>query len=354
MRLVALPWVGIAVLLAGCANLKVTKITPEERDSGKDHHVKGFRYYLSRPYVVVKQPIKVSEERSLLLVDQDKDPFNGLHKTLHADWLNQAVEAGAVKSVDPSTAATVPVSPAELAAMRSALVRQIAAGNPVANRAAVLPASASIPGEALASTGEEDSTNTGVGLLTDSTVPTASATKSVNLSGAIDVVFLPDLDEQYAVHNRNVVAKSSYALNFKDGWQLTGVNGEFDSTTVAVELLKTIDTAINTAKTVALAGLDARQRLLQRVVPATGENKARVTKDGKVYLIYEVVRVRMIPPGMYRINKPWEIGGDSTPVGCGLLEKMGLNAVESVTVIPAEPRTITQTAKDGVVYTNEQ
>src|SRR5262249_17233135 len=87
--------------------------------------------------------------------------------------------------------------------------------------------------------------------------PSAARPKSVILNGDIDVVFLPDLDEQYAMKSKNFLSKSAFGVVFKDGWQLTDVQAEHDSTPVAIELLNTISKAVDAAKTIATAGLSA-------------------------------------------------------------------------------------------------
>jgi hypothetical protein len=60
----------VAVVLsagAGCANLNVKKVPVGERASGTDKE-KGFRYYLNRPYLVVKVPILIAEWSQLVRV----------------------------------------------------------------------------------------------------------------------------------------------------------------------------------------------------------------------------------------------------------------------------------------------
>ena len=49
-------------LVAGCANVKVKKVDVDQRIAGKDNHVRGFRYYLNRPYIVVGKHISVGTQ----------------------------------------------------------------------------------------------------------------------------------------------------------------------------------------------------------------------------------------------------------------------------------------------------
>ena len=62
--------IGVGVI-AGCANVKVRKVDVDKRIAGKDHHVRGFRYYLNRPYLVVGKHISVGTQ--LVPVGGDPD-----------------------------------------------------------------------------------------------------------------------------------------------------------------------------------------------------------------------------------------------------------------------------------------
>ena len=48
-----------APVAVGCANVSVTKVPVAARASGQDAQVEGFRYYLTRPYVLVKRPVEL-------------------------------------------------------------------------------------------------------------------------------------------------------------------------------------------------------------------------------------------------------------------------------------------------------
>jgi hypothetical protein len=56
-------------------------------------------------------------------------------------------------------------------------------------------------------------------------------------------VYLPNPKKPYEVTTHNFLAKSDFAFNFKDGWQLTSISDKADNTTVANTIageLKTI------------------------------------------------------------------------------------------------------------------
>ncbi|MGF1582610.1 MAG: hypothetical protein ACFCD0_25075 [Gemmataceae bacterium] len=125
-------------------------------------------------------------------------------------------------------------------------------------------------------------------------------------------------------------------MAFKDGWQLLGVNGEFDSTPVALKLFNVIDAAVDATKSLGLAriGTTGKAGVPENQFFIDGRYTDQ-TQTGR-FAIFEVRRERFIAPGFYRINKPWEIGC-APENGTGFLAKLGLRIVEDVTVVPAQP-----------------
>jgi hypothetical protein len=293
----------------GCANLKVTKITATEKGTCKDHCTKGFRYYLSRPYVVVEKPVCVSEEISLLVVDTKSD----LEGQVPAQLLEQ------VKMLLDSPAT-------------------------VSSSAGGSPGTMAEDGAGPDKSSEDEQTKQ----KTQGTAYTLSPedlqpdnTPTVDLKGSIKVVFLPDMDEQYAVHNTSFLGKIAYRLAFKDGWQLQGVSADTDNTAVAIALLKAVQTGIDTAKKVAMKRNALAQALKKPAEPAAGNNKAAMLKDGKddSLRIMEVATCTYLKPGLYRINKPWEMdGGIACDQDGGFLQKLGLETYVTTEVRPAVPQ----------------
>src|SRR4029450_1925794 len=73
----------------------------------------------------------------------------------------------------------------------------------------------------------------------------------------IQVVMLPDFEEQYAIRNRNVAAKSTYDLHFTDGWQLDSVNGTWNSTELPIRILESITKVIKAAEVLQLQAIQS-------------------------------------------------------------------------------------------------
>jgi hypothetical protein len=352
--------VGLAMaLLVGCASMKVTKVPVGSRDTKADECIKGFRYYLSRPYVLVKEPIPVSTDTMLLIL-----PKNKVHNGLEAyrgdvellarhpgsneksakdfvDRVGTQIEkivsqSKSIEGTDRSRDAILALPARDtiqpgigrrLDSSSPALALSAGNGNIEMAQDAIQNNEAN-KGRAVQSPGGGGGATQG-----GQPQPTDPGTTQPSLGKKMKIVFLPDMEEQYAVHNCNVLSKSAYALTFKDGWQLVGVNGDFDATQVALELLKVIDAAVDSAKSLAVAGLSAGGKAGAK--PGT-KSREELTESARALesreLIFEVTRNRVIPPGLYRINKPWEMDGGPAPSGCALLEKMGLSMVETVSV----------------------
>ena len=98
-------------------------------------------------------------------------------------------------------------------------------------------------------------------------------TESPALTGDMAIVYLPDLDEQYAIKSCNIVAKSSIGLAFKNGSELVEVDGDHDSTTVAVSLLQQIQGAIGVAQSVEQARIQHNSKAL-----GAGQTGAKAAK----------------------------------------------------------------------------
>ncbi|GAC1463475.1 MAG: hypothetical protein NVSMB9_01020 [Isosphaeraceae bacterium] len=329
--------IGALGLTAGCAKLDVKKVPIDQRIAGHDH-IDGFRYYLSRPYVVVKHRIAVSTQQSVVAVvdnvltnsvDAPVQHYQGVRNDKAIRFLDgpragQTVKLSDLEVTSPGSADVRRLSDAEVAQLQKALRDE------AVTRTANSVADSTMVGTRDALTANTDSLHNAAFTTFSSFDPAKVRTKSVNLTGNIDVVFLPDLDEQYAVKSKNFLSKTTFGLVFRNGWELTDVSGEHDSTPVAIELLNTISKAVDSAKTIATAGLSAGGGGAPPKDTASFA-KSLATDKGQMVRLYYLTQTTYIKPGLYRINKPWEAeAGAPMPVGCGLLAKLGLTTVTEV------------------------
>lgn len=319
----------LLIAVCGCAKLEVTKITPSQRALGCADCVKGMRYYMSRPYVSIKRPILVVSTSELYLAHPDGTPvddeLNGQSQpSLKLQRkIGNGSRPGGANAQDAGGRTADTSSRSSETASRSSAVRADAAQD-------------SAPGGDSNETNVVSEVSGGIGTagvpLKPQAPPEASAegNQPVDVSADIEIIYLPDFDEQYAMQGRNCFSKQTYGVRFEEGWKLTGVNVETDSTPTPIEFLNLINKAIQAARNLGVTSIDPNASPL----PLTGVSDAaniaaevthqNADKEGLV--LYEFVTETHIKPGIYRINKPWETGG-MTNVETGLLGQLGLPTI---------------------------
>ncbi len=429
---------------AGCANVKVEKVDVQARIEGCDEQVKGFRYYLTRPYLVVASRVVVSTtyvpaalavtpadakpaagqplppEAEIVLVALVPDekgqyqvydragrvrsdlsprqvrvltsgagaeaPKGATLKTLPQlnDAISGTVWAAAKKVADDNnmsftnqeaTTAQNAIKDAEGDAQVQKSMTQLLANGNNADRVKAIKAGgdAAIKGgmDAL----NKDPRKLGGKLLlkTDddfvkavepaalaaapmqpaaSATPAAAAAFAANApppapapgggnppppadgaTTAFQCIFLPDFEEQYAIRNVNVLAKTKYKYTFNNGTDLVTMAGSYDGTDVPVQIVATV------GRLVQAVGAVATERLNDLPVKAAGamlyDTSAKAAPD------FYVRTEQVIEPGVYRVQKSWEraaaapVEGLSAEQACGLFADVGLTVVETVSVVTA-------------------
>jgi hypothetical protein len=298
----------VAVALAGCANIHAKKVPIEDRIAGTDDQ-KGFRYYLSRPYVVVAKAVPIATE-----VEEAE--------------LVQLRNAAGVEMMGLKSTICLPGQPG-----RPRLYDR--SGNPLnseewslvrtfTNKAANVGPPANPPKAALGPPVSEDlaaNRPTGPGGTDD--VP------------GIQVVMLPDFEEQMAIRDRNFAAKSAYDLHFTDGWQLDSVNGAWNSTELPVRILQSIGKVIRVAEALQL-------QALQAPAASFAAPTAHAQNFAGRPIIVNITRRYYLEPGIYRVQKSWEKHpAECTTVGAaaGLLTDLGLEVRQAVQIdlAPGKP-----------------
>ncbi|HLJ97543.1 MAG TPA: hypothetical protein VKU02_30565 [Gemmataceae bacterium] len=159
------------------------------------------------------------------------------------------------------------------------------------------------------------------------------------------VVFLPDFEEQYAIRNINFAAKTKYHYTFRNGTDLETVSGGFDSTDVPVAIVQTVGALLTAVSQITPSPAKT---------PTKGGGLAALGLD-QTHLVDAPYYVRTnlaIEPGVYRVQKSWERAAAAHTEGmagdqlCGLFGDVGLQLVESVSVIDAKTHTtLTQKPK---------
>jgi hypothetical protein len=152
-------------------------------------------------------------------------------------------------------------------------------------------------------------------------------------AGPFQVVFLPDFEEQYAIRNINVTAKTKYHYTFRNGTDLETVSGTYNAAEVPVKIVETVGALITAVGEVAKTRLQSLPAGGARLAVEVGPQ----VPDADFYLRRE----QSIEPGVYRVQKSWERAAAVPLEGlpcdqlCGLLSDVGLPVVDSVAVIDA-------------------
>lgn len=335
---------GLAVgtALVGCAGLEAKKVPLEERHACRDQHHHGFRYYLSRPYLVVSQRVDVVttyEAARIGYVAKNEKPVTepcGQVKTvlegIDTEGCRRLYDmSGRLLPADMQNLTLLPFERPNKAtpntttggtgqATTATGTAPPATGTPAAPGFPPVPAPMGAATSPPAVSGEEP--NTGGG---------GNNGGSVDGEDTLSIIFLPDFEEQMTVRSKNVLAHTKFSLQFQDGWQLKSVAGNHDSTVVPVQILNTIRNAISAA-----GGVEERRLQLTGQPPVKPpsaedqENKAR-NKAAVPTVTTRIVRTTYIEPGMYRLRKASEQAA-ATQSGLGILSDLGIPVLEEVRV----------------------
>lgn len=441
-----------ASVTVGCANVHVKKVSVDKRINGQDDHVKGFRYYVSRPYIVIDQAIPVTTTqwmaRLVQVTEKDskthplppelKDPQNPtgpvyllegvapepgqgvryydkagntINRVNRNDY--QVVTVTAAAKTDASDATKKDASAAKKdagAAVPAATDatkkdQTPAAPQPVANPTDAvpkilappppnpmpIPPTVKPPGSVELKPGVDprelmsairtpqdaqiqktQGAGSSAGSPFDKSAPTVvppgggnsaaqTAAALVQAQGQnqanaaqggdspppasadhIQVIFLPDFEEQLAISHRNFAAYNKYELHFNDGWQLDGYSANFNATQVPVAILQTIQNIIGAVTSFESAAIKAQPAPAPKGAPDQAFDVAIKTAPTTNEFWFTMKKITQIDPGIYRVQKSWEkvTVPDSSiapSVASGLLSDLGVPLVETIQVISINP-----------------
>lgn len=294
----------LLVVSAGCANVRVKKVPLDKRAEGTDAKLEGFRYYLGRPYIVVKERIPVSSESELMYLVRyaPKNPPKGV-KIPHMLAL--------VPLADPR--GDRPMLDLNGAPLPQAWQKVRNDFEPVAKGSDATLKTITWQNDITKFDGD----------------PSASDIEAL-LQTRIQVAMLPDFEEQYRIKNINCLAHSKYKYSFANGWALTSATGSYDSTEVAVRLLQSLSKVIDSARKISNARTEAR---------GSGSPRTYVEAGRSDLVLVAVARTQYVMPGVYKLLKSWERAACNPhhpQGGCGILGDMGLPVITQIEVGFAE------------------
>jgi hypothetical protein len=345
------------VAMAGCANLEARKVPLPDRLSGTDDRYKGFRYYLSRPYIVVSRRVCVSQQlvSGKLMENARKELFietideAGRKRYLDIHGQDQSVVAAQDETLTYVRYAAAASQSAPPDAQAPGKAGAPAAGKPgaqghgggiIGGKPETVAPPAPKPPPKPGSGRDEDSPRLlspdqlrdliTTGHLADAPAPApappAAPPPPDTTPPPFQFVMLPDFEEQMAVKDCNFAARGKYEMHFADGWQLRSVGGAWDATEVAVKALQVLSDAVSATAAV-------RQEQLNKlpVVKKTGVDVGDMKVGDQVYAVR--VQATYIEPGLYRIRKSSEKGPAPGAPDCptaAILADLGLPTVADV------------------------
>ncbi len=130
------------------------------------------------------------------------------------------------------------------------------------------------------------------------------------MRGNMDILYLPDFDEQYVVSSRAGLGDAEFQLNLGQGWSLQGFNSLADNSRLNDRIFDIIDSASQLAKTAAFtaAGLPPVPTQLPgttAIAPQSGTEDSIFVEGSPVSL--KVVVVHYAAKGLYPMIKPREL-----------------------------------------------
>lgn len=132
------------------------------------------------------------------------------------------------------------------------------------------------------------------------------------MRGNMDIAYLPDFEEQYAVSSRSGLGNAKFALNLGQGWSLQGLNSLADNQELNKRIFDIIDSSVEMAKAAAKAsmgippvpggGLDKVLQPAPERAPADLEDQPPGTP-----VTLKIVVVHYAAKGLYPVIKPREL-----------------------------------------------
>lgn len=301
---------SLLILTASCAKLDYVKVpTASQYEKWNDEKqreadtMKGVRYYLPRPFVHLKQSVPVAQRMALVSFAYDSNT-----KRYKAQFPQNAPEW--LKRVTPLEISITQALAAILArgSQQEEGARQ-QAGETGDGAAETTPSRQEPPPSTISAK---------TGYINDSDPIT-------HLSDILDVVYLPDFDEQYAIQVKSGLGKADIETRLRNGWAAEVFSQKVDNSNLVPYVIRQVEHASDAAAKIAstwwpvITGVGAPAVALTSKLAKMGEGaqlQAGETGDSidpKSFLgeliVFKVAEIRVAQPGLYPILKPREMRG---------------------------------------------
>lgn len=320
-------WLAGLCVLTSCASVKVRKVpTPTQyalwtdRMQRKADSLEGFRFYLPRPFVNVFESFPVRTD--IYIADGHVTP-DGKYVIVESvrteSGLNEYLAGIKKDTLIPSQAIFPPSAAAK-----------DAAGKALNAQSGFLEAMAKAATNVAGTKVTTGGTDTGQPTGTTPPSTTPAATTGINqrdvrndngafayqpMRGNMDIAYLPDFEEQYAVSSKSGLGNAKFSMNLGQGWSLQSFNSLTDNSELNKRIFDVIDESIRLAKAAAMAAtgvppvdVAGTTKLLTSALGAQSgpaEGGAQLTAGAPVSL--KIVVVHYAAKGLYPVIKPREL-----------------------------------------------
>ena len=311
-----------ALAFVGCASVKVRKVpTPTQYSvwtdqmQAKADKMEGFRFYLPRPFVSVTEPFPIRADTFIADGHVSADGKYVIVESVRAGAGLNDYMAGIKKDTQIPAQAIVQPSAASVAAAKDLVKAQSELIKAATN------ALSGAPGTTV-QTGGTDTSKTSA-IPTSPAPPTGVNKRDVHndngafayqpMRGVMDIAYLPDFEEQYAVSSRSGLGNAQFSINLGQGWSLQGFNSLTDNTELNKRIFDVIDTSIQLAKDAAktAAGIppvDISPGITKLITPQSapaGSAEGNLNPSSPVSL--KIVVIHYAAKGLYPVIKPREL-----------------------------------------------
>jgi len=304
-------WVVVSLglcTLAGCAGLDYTKVpTPTQYSNWTDENqhkadtMKGVRYYLPRPFLHLKESIPIAQRVAFI--------------SFHLDSQQGAYVLDLPENAPTWVTGVAPKKISITQALAATLAKtQVATATPQAGS----------PGAEMGRSGAEapappSTLKATTGFINQSDPVTA-------LSAKMDVVYLPDFEEQYVIRPRTGLGKAQIETRLRNGWAAEVFSQDVDNSQVIPYVIKQVEQASEAAAGIVTTWMPAAMGLppgtspatlleLMGIQPGVARMQAGAVDEAagvaeKVLgnmLLFKIAEVRVAQPGIYPVLKPREI-----------------------------------------------
>ena len=263
--------------------------------------MKGVRYYLPRPFLYLKQSTPVAQRVALVSFKLENGKYVLELPDDAPTWLRRA--APRQISITQALAASL----ASQAATNGALKLQSTPGGGETN---------AVPSTASGGPNVGQTTNRPPSELHARTGFINETDPVTRLGDRMDVVYLPDFEEQYVIQPRTGLGTTDIETRLRNGWAAEVFSQKVDNSNLIPYVIDQFERASEAAAGIfttwapVAAGLPpgtSPAKLLNMQSKSAGEVEAAVRDFLGDVLIFKIAEVKVAQPGLYPILKPREI-----------------------------------------------